>query len=268
MDAAVHRVAEAKTGEFVSTRVSNERRQDQPDQLPEILSVSDGYRCWAPTYDEDMNPLLLREERCLLGILRSFTGKRMLDVACGTGRWLHKCVDLGIRCSAGIDISEPMLTIATRKPAINQRLVLGDCTALPFADCIFDLVICSFASWHIPNIHLLAQELARVTKSDGTVLVSDLHPEAYARGWRTGFRDSNGSKQIDAHPLTVTELISKFEIASLQCSKHEALRFGEPEMAAFARAGRMDLFEEAMDVPAVAVFQFRRLASGVEWKTA
>jgi len=160
----------------------------------------------------------------------------------------------------GVDVSQSMLRMAAMKPELSHRIALADCTALPFGDGTFDLAICSFAVWHVLNVDLMAQELARVIKPQGTVLLSDLHPEAYARGWRTGFRDYSGPKQIETHPLTVTELMTIFGVAGLDCVQFEALWLGDPEAFIFSNAGKAHLFTEALRVPAVAAFQFRRVA--------
>ena len=223
-----------------------------------VVSAEDGYKCWAATYDRDLNPLLHREERHWMSLLPAFAGKRVLDLACGTGRWLQKCVDLGLQFSVGVDISQSMLAIASMKPGLSQRIALADCIELPFGDRIFDLAICSFAAWHVSKVSLMARELARVTKRRGTVLLSDLHPEAHAQGWRTGFRDSGGPKQIETYPLEVTKLISIFAIAGLDCVKSEALWLSEPEAFIFSRAGKAHLFDAAIRVPAIAAFQFQR----------
>lgn len=228
--------------------------------IPRLVSAAEGYECWAATYDRDQNPLLHREERYWMTVLPEFRGQRMLDLACGTGRWLQKCIDLGIQPSVGVDISQSMLRMAAMKPGLSQRIALADCTALPFANDTFDLVVCSFAVWHISNLNLMGQELARVTKPRGTVLLSDLHPEAHAHGWRTGFRDGNGPRHIESHPLTVAELISIFGIVGLDCVKFEALWLGEPEASIFSHASKAHQFSEALCVPAVAAFQFRRAA--------
>jgi SAM-dependent methyltransferase len=225
--------------------------------IPQLLSPATGYDRWAATYDSDPNPLLHLEERYLCNLLPSFARKRVLDLACGTGRWLEKCTRLGFPSPVGVDISQTMLRVASIKPGLSERIVLGNCTSLPFSGRIFDLVICSFAVWHIPQIDLMARELSRVITQQATVILSDLHPDAYAQGWRTGFRDSSGPQQIQTHPLSVQQLIDIFDVAGLGCLKNEALYLGEPEALIFTRAGKEHAFAEAQRVPAIALFQFR-----------
>ena len=71
----------------------------------------------------------------------------------------------------------------------------------------------------------MVRELARVMKPDSDVFVSDLHSEAYARGWRTGFRDGPGSCQIETLPRTAEEIVSVFHSAGFECLTHLPLCF-------------------------------------------
>ena len=55
-----------------------------------------------------------------------------------------------------------MLDAAQQRSCVGGRLVRGNCLFLPFRDCSFDLIICSFAVEHIANLQRMAGELARV----------------------------------------------------------------------------------------------------------
>ena len=224
------------------------------------VPVAEGYERWAPTYDRSPNPLLAREERYLTPLLAHLHGKHILDLACGTGRWLQKLLAKGAGGVVGVDSSAAMLRVAGEKDAIAGRLAQADCLRLPFPASAFDLVICSFALSHIPDLQGIVSELGRVTKSGAEVLVSDLHPEAYARGWRTGFRDGRSAVQIEILPRTAEEIIRAFYSAGFECLTHVPLCLGEPEKPIFARAGKSHFFAEACQVPAVLVCQFRRTA--------
>lgn len=224
---------------------------------PAFLSVEEGYERWAPTYDRSPNPLLHLEERKLAALLPDAGGKCVLDLACGTGRWLQRISVAGAALSAGIDCSAAMLQVAHRKPAIQGRLARANCLRLPFRAAVFDLVVCSFALGHIQDLSSMLRELAAVTKPGADVFVSDLHPEAYAQGWRPGFRDS-GSVQIEMCSRSAEEIVRAFFADGFECLTHIPLCLGEPERAIFVRAGKGHLFCSACQVPAVLVFHFRR----------
>jgi len=222
-----------------------------------MLPVAEGYSRWAPTYDSVSNPLLACEERHLLPLLNDVSHRRVLDLACGTGRWLTKLVAQN-PSGVGIDCSRAMLQVARGKQAIAHRLVGGVCEVLPFRAASFDLVICSFALGHVRDLNAAVEELARVTRPGADLFVSDLHPEAYARGWRVGFRDENMSVTIEMVPRTAEKLAQAFAENQFQCELHRSLWLGDPEQPLFARAGKSELFIEACKVPAVFFCHFRR----------
>lgn len=228
-----------------------------PSVTPAYVSVAEGYERWASSYDQAHNPLLNLEARKLVALLPNLSGKCVLDLACGTGRWLERISAQGADSTVGVDLSAAMLRVAGQKPAIMGRLAQADCLNLPFRPAVFDLVICSFALGHIHALGGLVSELARVTKPGADVFISDLHSEAYARGWRTGFRDPISAVQIETWPRTAEETIRAFYSGGFECLTHLPICLGEPERPIFTQAGKCHLFKQACQVPAVLVCHFR-----------
>jgi ubiquinone/menaquinone biosynthesis C-methylase UbiE len=243
-----------------SSDIGSARCSPKPLAAVICASVTEGYERWAPIYDHTPNPLLNLEERRLTPLLADLSGKHVLDLACGTGRWLERLLVSGTRSGVGVDLSTSMLRVAGEKAAIAGRLAQADCLALPFQSSIFDLVICSFALGHIRDLAAMVRELARVSKPGANVFISDVHPEAYARGWRTGFRDPRGAVQIEMLPRTAEEIMRAFYSGGFECLTHVPVCLGEPEKQHFVRAGKSHLFATACQVPAVLVCQFRLTA--------
>ena len=225
---------------------------------PALLGVEQGYERWAPSYDQAPNPVIAREERYLRPLLPNLEGKNVLDLACGTGRWLERLLACGARGGAGVDVSRAMLQVAEGKSSIRGKLANADCLELPFAPFVFDFAICSFALGHIRDVRKMVGELARVTKPGGEVLVSDLHPEAYARGWRTGFRDDRSAVQIEAFGRQPEEIVGVFQTEGFECLAQVSLCLGEAERPIFIRAKKEEMFEEVSRVPAVLFWRFKR----------
>ena len=71
-----------------------------------------------PTIDAP-NPLLHLEERKLTALLPDLGGKCVLDLACGTGRWLEKLSGMGTGLQVGVDFSAAMLRVAEKKAAVH-----------------------------------------------------------------------------------------------------------------------------------------------------
>jgi|HubBroStandDraft_6_1064221.scaffolds.fasta_scaffold256312_2 ubiquinone/menaquinone biosynthesis C-methylase UbiE len=270
MDAAVHRFEEAQGRKPV-----NRDARDKPEMTPaggqnlsrargeRLIPVAEGYERWAPGYDDAPNPLLACEERYLSPLLVSLHYKRILDLACGTGRWLDRLLKQG-SSGVGVDCSPAMLRLAKKKEVIAGRLALAACEYLPFSAAVFDLAICSFALGHISGLASMVRELARVTKPGADVFVSDLHPDAFARGWRVGFRDGTSAYQIETLPRTVDETIRTFYSGGFECLTSEPLCLRDPERPIFARAGKSDSFEDACRSPAVLVCHFKRRGRSID----
>jgi len=227
-----------------------------------LVSTAEGYERWASSYDQVPNPLLAREERYLLPLLKDVRVRSAVDLGCGTGRWLEKLAAMGCDLTVGVDCSGAMLRVAAGKKNVRGRLARAACENLPLFDAGFDLGICSFALGHICNLTPMVREMARVTRIGADVFVSDLHPEAYDRGWRVGFRDEQTVVEIQVRSRTAAEIVEEFCSNGFQCLTLKTLWLGEPERLLFARAGKTDLFAGACQVPAVLVCRFRRVEAG------
>jgi ubiquinone/menaquinone biosynthesis C-methylase UbiE len=101
-----------------------------------------------------------------------------LEVAIGTGLNLpHYAADVRL---TGIEWSPRMLELARRRAADLGRtadLEIGDAQALRFADDSFDAVVCTFSLCAIPDEHRAVEEMVRVLRPGGLLLLAD-HVEA------------------------------------------------------------------------------------------
>jgi ubiquinone/menaquinone biosynthesis C-methylase UbiE len=197
----------------------------------------------------------------LKSLLPILTEKDVLDIGCGTGRWLETLLLGGARSAAGIDLSAAMLAIVRPKPSLSGRLVRADCFALPVRSNTADLVICSFVVEHISNLSALARELARVTRPGGDYHITDVHPMAYAHGWRTGFRHATGSAEVASFGHSFAEIRDSLGAQGFALVHLFEPRLGEPERPIFARTGRVHYFREATKVPALFISHFIRLGA-------
>ena len=109
------------------------------------------------------------------------TGKRVLDVGCGTGENLRVFAESFGCHVAGVDSSEGMLAEARRKlPAADLRH--GAAERLPFEDDSFDAV------WMSLVVHLLDRprafcECRRVLVEGGRLLVVTPDADSFPRAW-------------------------------------------------------------------------------------
>ncbi len=271
MDSADDRLAETQSGKLVN-RLSTEQHDPPavdskvktvvaPALNGECVGVSEGYERWAQIYDRTPNPVLALEERHFKHILPDLRGKQVLDLACGTGRWLPALLTLGAASVVGVDASAPMLRIARKKAGISSRIVLADCLRLPFPDSAFDFAICSFALNHIEPLEPMARELARTMKWHGRVVISEMHPDAYAKGWRPGFRDERSAVQIAAVSHSAENVISCFRSNGLECRDLHDFAFEDSEYPIFVEVRKENIFEAVSEIPAIQIYEFRKLGS-------
>jgi hypothetical protein len=92
-------------------------------------------------------------------------------------------------------------------------------------------------------------ELARITRKGGTILVSDVHPDAIRRGWTRTFSHPAGTIEVTHHLYTLADLVAP----DLRLDALHEPRFGEPEREVFAKAGKLVAFDEAARYPALFV---------------
>ncbi len=98
----------------------------------------------------------------------------VLEVAVGTG--LNLPFYLPDVTLTGIDLSEGMLGLARARAAELGRAVTlqqGNAHALPFADGLFDTVLCTFGLCAIPDVDAAVGEMARVLRPGGRLILVD-----------------------------------------------------------------------------------------------
>ncbi|HEY2470010.1 MAG TPA: methyltransferase domain-containing protein, partial [Terracidiphilus sp.] len=144
---------------------------------------------WAQVYDARSNPLLLLEGRGTAPLLPPLRGGNVLDVGCGTGRWLTHLETLHPASLMGIDCSRGMLKQAREKVLSTTKLEHGHSSALPGKDASYTLVMASFLLSYVKDLPAFALECARIVQPGGWVLISDMHPVTAAeQGWKRSFR--------------------------------------------------------------------------------
>lgn len=107
-------------------------------------------------------------------------GARVLDAGCGAGAGTAM---LGRRAEAvGVDLSPAAIAAARRKHGGEAGFAEGDIRSLPFGDGEFDAAVCFEALTHVADPAAALDELRRVLKPGGLLLVSAPDPAAYPPG--------------------------------------------------------------------------------------
>ncbi|MFA6006390.1 MAG: class I SAM-dependent methyltransferase [Candidatus Paceibacterota bacterium] len=93
--------------------------------------------------------------------------RTILDIGCGTGALLQALEPFG--SVIGVDPSEQAINFCKKRGIKN--LFLESCAHLSFSDNTFDVVLALDVLEHIDDVHQALQELLRVTKQGGTVII-------------------------------------------------------------------------------------------------
>ena len=220
-------------------------------------SVVEGHRVWSATYDSDPNPLLSLEFRMTAHLLGDLRGRRFVDIACGTGRWLMEARRRGAN-AVGVDLCREMLLMGAEKPGSEGRLAEADMRCLPLRDGCADMLMCAFSLGYISGLEGAMTQLARVARPGGRLILTDVHPEGIRRGWTRSFRCGEHIYELQNHAHSERQWIKAGHRAGLTLEQWIEPRFDDPERAIFRQAGKEALFEAASDWPAVLIAVWRR----------
>jgi SAM-dependent methyltransferase len=167
--------------------------------------------------------------RRLVGPLASADAE-VLDVASGTGFYVDRWEELGVREITGADITEKVVSELSRCYP-RHRFVRMDVGAadLPLADASFDLVSAFDVLYHIldEDSHARAfANLARLVRPGGRVVVSEnlYRGEPKSGPWQVGRSERTILDRIEAAGLVVERRAPVFVLMNSPVRSGSALR--------------------------------------------
>jgi malonyl-CoA O-methyltransferase len=159
------------------------------------LSSLDAYSRWAASYPPHAhNALMQAEESAMRELFPAFTGRAVLDLASGTGRYGLLAQQGGAKTVIALDNSPDML----RASVLSSR-ALATTESIPLPASSIDIILCGLALGHLPSLAPSIHEISRILKPGGTALISDFHPFIYLNGARRTFTAPDGRTYAVEH---------------------------------------------------------------------
>lgn len=135
-----------------------------------VRMTLDWFSVYAPIYDPFVRLMGIAPVAPLLGQLRLRAHERVLDVGGGTGRVAIAAAE-ACREVVVLDACPAMLRRMPNHPRL--RGVHGRAQAMPFEDASFDAVLCVDALHHIKDAPVALEEMRRVLRPGGRLLVQE-----------------------------------------------------------------------------------------------
>jgi SAM-dependent methyltransferase len=178
--------------------------------------------------------------------VRLARGKRVLDAGCGAGYGSAELADVAETVTA-IDIAAEAIEHARAHYALPQlSFEQASCTALPFGDGVFDLVVAFEVIEHLEDWRAFLQEARRVLAPAGQLIVSTPN-----RLYYTESRGTQGANPFHVHEFSFDEFLAElkefFPHVSMFLENHvEGVTF-QPHEAGHTVEARVDAAEPVPD---------------------
>lgn len=219
------------------------------------VSTLEAYDRWAASYPpEAHNPLMRVEQEAMLAQwpVIAVAGGRVLDLACGTGRYARLLAQSGASEVIAADFSAAMLgKVQAGKP------VRANMMQLPFVSNAFDVVVCGLALGHAADLRAWVIEIGRVLKEGGVLLYSDFHPEAALAGLTRSFKDEGHRSITVPHCChALSDQREALAAANLTLESMQELRVGVECREPFP--GSENFYRQWHGLPLVSIVRARK----------
>jgi 2-polyprenyl-3-methyl-5-hydroxy-6-metoxy-1,4-benzoquinol methylase len=222
-----------------------------------FTEIENFYDSWSKVYDSESNVAFPMEKRVLPRWFK-YSGKKILDLGCGTGRY---SIPLSRRNSVlGIDVSGEMLKIArekAKKEKVNATFLKEDITKYS-PKKKFDVIISMLVQDHIADLKKVSEVMSKASKIGTEIIISNIHP----------IHTMKSSKNLNRVKLSKTLNLSTnqyyhplSEYMSLLVPKGFVLEdYAEPIfLEKDARRKEFRYLKKLAGKPIVSIYKFRRL---------
>jgi len=195
------------------------------------------YNEFAEEYARQTEMLEGRTRKTFYSLLPPLSGKKVLDVGCGSGHDAEYYFNQGAIVS-GIDIAEREIEMAKRRNV--GSFTLGNMNNLPFQDNTFDLITSFYALQSSSDVKQSLLEVVRVAKANSQIFILAAHP---FRNCLEGFVNDGDGDYYAKRNIT-THILDKS--ITLNEPRHTLMDYLPPEVLTKAELQRI---EEHSDFP-------------------
>jgi ubiquinone/menaquinone biosynthesis C-methylase UbiE len=225
----------------------NRLRQYLTPSRKKELEPAQAYDQWSSAYDSQPGNLMLALDEQLCAELlpgTAFQGKIVADIGCGTGRHWARIMENRPARLVGYDVSAGMLDMLKKKFPGSETHLLTDerLPGLPDQSC--DLVISTLTVAHIGPIRAALKEWRRVLKPGGSILITDYHPDALAKGGQRTFRHNDKTLAVRNHIHTLSRLKDIAGQLDLQVFRCIEKKIDDSVKAFYEQQNALPLFEK------------------------
>ncbi len=141
------------------------------------------------------------EEPAVRSLLPDLSGKDVLDLGCGSGKFCRYAFEKGAESVTGVDISKNMIELAEKESNKSINFIISSIEDYDYPHEKFDVVVSSLAFHYVEKYEEVADRIFGCLRRDGVFIFSVEHPmvTCSCKGW---IMDENGEKsawQVDEY---------------------------------------------------------------------
>lgn len=167
-DAALH----SRVRDWWNKNPFNYFVEDEEGSLAFYRNIDRKFLKWIPFMQKGGYPFLTRYID-----MKGLAGKKVLDIACGTGVLTEQFVRMGADVTA-LDLTPKAVELTKKRLALyglTANVIEGDAQKMRFPDASFDFVCAWGCLMHMPRITEAIAEIHRVLKPGGKTLAMMYH---------------------------------------------------------------------------------------------